>query len=57
MLANNTFTKIAVKASGAGVRNAAELKKAYLHVHDDVVYLLTHIQSINENIAGVPLQC
>lgn len=58
MLANNTFKKVAVKAQGAGIRNASELKKGFLHVHEGVVYLLTHIQSINDEgaiAAGVPL--
>lgn len=56
MLQNGTFKKIAVKASGAGVRNSSELKKAFLHVHDGIVYLLTHIQTINEEITnGVPM--
>lgn len=56
MLANNTFKKVAVKATGNGVRNANELKKAFLHVHDGAVYLLTHIQSIHdEGIIGVPM--
>ncbi len=56
MLQNGEFKKVAVKASGAGVRNAGELKKAFLHVHNGSVYLLTHIQSINEaDIADVPM--
>ena len=56
MLTNGSFKKVAVKANGAGVRNANELKKAFLCVHDDVVYLLTHIQTINEEITnGVPM--
>ena len=56
MLANGQFKKVAVKANGAGVRNANELKKAFLHVHDGAVYLLTHIQTIHDGgINGVPM--
>ncbi len=56
MLQNGEFKKIAVKASGNGVRNASELKKAYLHVHENAVYLLTHIQSIHDaGITDVPM--
>lgn len=47
MLANNTFTKVAVKATGAGIRNANELKKGFLHVHEGKLFLLTHIQTID----------
>ena len=58
MLLNGEFKKVAVKANGAGVRNASELKKAFLHVHEGRVYLLTHIQSIDEGAGvehGVPM--
>ncbi len=56
MLANNSFTKIAIKVTGAGVRNSSEIKKAYLHVKNDVIYLLSHVQSINDaTITDVPL--
>lgn len=56
MLQNGSFKKIAVKAQGNGVRNANELKKAFLHVQEGVVYLLTHIQSINDaSINDVPM--
>lgn len=55
MLQNGQFKKVAVKANGNGVRNANELKKAFLHVQNENVYLLTHIQTINENISDIPL--
>lgn len=55
MLSNNSFTKVAIKASGAGVRNSSEYKKAFLHVQNGRVYLLSHIQTIGEPIANVPM--
>lgn len=56
MLANNSFIKVAIKAQGDGVRNASELKKAYLHIHEGKMYLLTHIQTIHRaDITGVPM--
>lgn len=56
MIANNSFVKIAIKVTGAGVRNSSEIKKAYLHAKGGVIYLLTHVQSINDaTITDVPL--
>lgn len=56
MLANNSFIKVAIKAQGNGVRNASELKKAFLHIHEGKMYLLTHIQTIHRtDITGIPM--
>lgn len=53
---NGEFCKIAIKVSGNGVRNAEQWKKAYLHVCDDNVYLLSHVQTLNESfIIGIPM--
>lgn len=47
---------MAIKAAGIGVRNASEYKKAFLHVSDGKVYLLSHIQTINNaGITGIPM--
>lgn len=56
MLTNGSHKKVAVRATGSGIRNANELKKGFLHVHEDIVYLLTHIQTIADyGITDVPM--
>lgn len=56
MLQNGQFAKVAIKAAGQGVRNADELKKAFLHFADGGLYLLSHIQTINDSsITNVPM--
>lgn len=57
MVADGEFLKVAVLASGNGVRNASELKKGFLHAEEGKIYLLTHIQTINdpEAVGLVPM--
>ncbi len=45
---NGEFCKIAIKVSGNGVRNAEQWKKAYLHVENNTLWLLSHVQSLHE---------
>ena len=56
MMDNGEKKKVAIKVSGRGVRNSDEWKKAFLYVHNESLFLLSHVQSISQaNSTGCPL--